>query len=129
MKKLRITVEGKVYEVAVEIIDEGPTAPKSRPSAAPVTFVSAPVVAPPAPAQSKPSAEAGTGSVISPLSGKVVAVSISVGQEVKEGDQVITLEAMKMNTYITAPKSGTVKSVLTEVGDGVEEGQILAEIA
>ena len=134
MKKLRITVEGKVYEVAVEVIDEGPTVPKSRPSAAPVTFAAAPIVvpvlAPAAPTQSKPTAAAaGTGSVVSPLSGKVVALSISVGQEVKEGDQVITLEAMKMNTYITAPKSGTVQSVLTEVGAGVEEGQILAEIA
>jgi len=130
MKKLRITVEGKVYEVLVEVLDEGPSssAPKPRPVVTPAA-VSAPVVAPAAPVVKKPTAAAGAGAVISPLSGKVVAVSIAVGQEVNEGDQIITLEAMKMNTYITAPKSGKVQSVLTEVGDGVEEGQILAEIA
>jgi len=129
MKKLRITVEGKVYEVAVEMIDEGPSMPKPRQSVVSAPIVSAPVVAPAAPAIKKPAGPAGSGAVISPLSGKVVAVSIAVGQEVNEGDQVITLEAMKMNTYITAPKSGKVLSVSTEVGDGVEEGQILAEIA
>lgn len=129
MKKLRITVEGKVYEVAVEILDEGPSISRPRPSVVPAAVVSAPVVAPPAPVVPKPSAAVGTGAVVSPLSGKVVAVNISVGQEVNEGDQVITLEAMKMNTYITAPRSGKVQKVLTEVGDGVEEGQILAEIA
>ncbi len=128
MKKLRITVEGKVYEVAVEIIDEGP-AVKKQASAPAASFVSAPVVAPPSSTQNKPKTAVGSGSVISPLSGKVVAVTVSLGQEVKEGDPLITLEAMKMNTYITAPKSGKVEKILTEVGDGVEEGQILAEIA
>lgn len=126
MKKLRITIEGKVYEVAVELIDEGPKV-SQRTSSAPV--VSAPVVAPPAPVQPKAAAAAaGSGAVVSPLSGKVVAVSVTIGQEVNEGDPVITLEAMKMNTYITAPKAGKVASISTEVGDGVEEGQVLAEI-
>jgi biotin carboxyl carrier protein len=126
MKKLRITIEGKVYEVLVEILNE--TAPAARPVSAPI--VTASVVAPPAPPQQrKPSAATGSGAVVSPLSGKVVAVAVTVGQEVKEGDQIITLEAMKMNTYITAPKAGKVQSISTEVGAGVEEGQILAEIA
>lgn len=126
MKKLRITIEGKVYEVVVEILNE--TAPAAKPVAASV--VSASVAAPVAPPQPrKPAAAAGSGAVVSPLSGKVVAVSVTVGQEVKEGDQIITLEAMKMNTYITAPKSGKIQSISTEVGAGVEEGQILAEIA
>ena len=129
MKKLRITVEGKVYDVAVEIIDEGPSVPKPTLPAFIPSPVVAPLIAPQASFQHKPSAAAGSGSVVSPLSGKVVAVSISVGQEVKEGDPIITLEAMKMNTYITAPKAGKVKEVLTDVGDGVQEGQILAEIA
>ena len=125
MKKLRITIEGKVYEVGVEILDEGPNLAKQP--AAPL-MAAAPVIAPQV-AQRKPVAAAGNGAVISPLSGKVVAVSVTPGQEVKEGDQIITLEAMKMNTYITAPVAGKIQSILTEVGDGVEEGQILAEIA
>ena len=54
---------------------------------------------------------------------------VAAGQEVKEGDHLVTLEAMKMNTFVFAPKSGKVAALLTEVGAAVEEGQILARIS
>ncbi len=63
--------------------------------------------------------------VHSPLSGRVVALSVQVGQSVKEGDQLILLEAMKMNNYVYAPQAGQIASILVKVGDAVEEGQPL----
>jgi biotin carboxyl carrier protein len=62
------------------------------------------------------------------LTGRVTAVVVSTGQAVKEGDHLITLEAMKMNTFVFAPKSGSVAEVKVVVGDAVEENQILARI-
>lgn len=133
MKKLRVTVEGKSYDVVVEILDAGtaPSATAGAPVAAapaPTPVASAPVSAPAAtPAHSH--AAAGPGDVASPLSGKVVTIDVKVGQDVEEGAQVATIEAMKMNTYIFAPKSGRVSAVLAKPGDGIEEGTVLLQIA
>ncbi len=131
IRKLRITVEGKAYDVAVEILDDGnyqvsqpspaPSAPPSRPAPAHV-----PVAAPaPAPKPASTTATAADGDIISPLAGKVVSVDCKVGDSVSAGQQVMTLEAMKMNTFVNAPKDGTIKSINVQPGDGVEEGQSL----
>ncbi len=141
MKKLKVTVDGKTYEVSVEIEGEAapaPAAPAPAPAApAPVASapISAPVAAPaPAPAPAAPApapaaVPAGASGVPSPLAGKVVSIDTKVGATVKDGDQILTIEAMKMNTYIYADKSGTVSAINVSVGDGVEEGQILAVIS
>lgn len=124
MKKLRITVEGKAYEVLVETLDAPTTA-----SAAPIMSapVAAPVVAPAAPAP-KAAAPAGPGIVTSPLAGKVVAVQVNVGDTVTSNQSLITIEAMKMNTYVYAPQAGKVTEVLVKAGDAVEEGAVLARL-
>ncbi len=64
----------------------------------------------------------------SPLTGRVTAVVVNPGQEVKEGDHLLTLEAMKMNTFVFAPKAGKVAEIKVAVGDAVEEHQILMRI-
>ena len=46
----------------------------------------------------------------------------------KEGDHLLTLEAMKMNTFVFAPKSGSVSEVKVAVGDAVDENQVLIKI-
>ncbi len=132
MKKLRVTVEGKVYEVLVEMLDE---ADKSAPSPAPAAnrpvasaSVSAPAPAAPA-APARAAASGGAGDVPSPLSGKIVSIDVKVGQSVAEGAQLATIEAMKMNTYIFAPKAGRIDAILVNPGDGVEEGTALLRIA
>lgn len=124
MKKLRVTVEGKAYEVLVEIIDEGtqPAVP------APVAPANIAPVAPAAPVSSTPKIAAAPGDVVSPLAGKFVSYDVKVGDVVKEGAQVATIEAMKMNTYIYAPQSGKVTATLITPGDGVEEGTVLLKI-
>ncbi len=122
MKKLRITVDNKTYEVEVEVIsqEEGQSAPRPAPRRA--ASVSAPA-APAAPASS--AAPAAAGDVVSPLSAVVVSVDVQPGQAVNEGDKLITLEAMKMNTFVNAPAAGTVTAIHVSAGNAVEEGQPL----
>ena len=125
MKKLRVTVEGKTYEVLVEVLDDG-----APPAAAPAPVGRAaplPATAPVAPATPPPAAAA-AGDIVSPLAGKVVSIDVRAGQAVVEGAQVATIEAMKMNTYVYAPRAGTVAGVLVNPGDSVEEGSPLVRL-
>jgi biotin carboxyl carrier protein len=126
IKKLRVTVDGKAFDVTVEIPDE----PNSRPAAAPAP--AAPVQAapqpPPAPAASSPARAAAPGDIPSPLSGRVTAIIAKPGQAVKEGEHILTLEAMKMNTFVFAPANGTISKILVSIGDAVDEGQALASM-
>lgn len=127
MEKLRITVEGKVFEVTVERAD-GNDSPASavRPVVAAPAAAASRVAAPaPAPAP----AAAAEGDVLSPLAGVVQSVAVSPGDSVKAGDTIMTLEAMKMYTPINAETDGTVKAVHAKAGDAVEEGQPLYTLA
>jgi glutaconyl-CoA/methylmalonyl-CoA decarboxylase subunit gamma len=127
MKKLRITVSGKVYDVSVEVLDEG--SPSVRGPARPATpaVASASPVAASAPAP-KPGASV-AGAVTSPLAGKVVSIEVKAGDSVVDGATLLVLEAMKMNTHIPANRAGTVAEVLVKVGDAVEEGQALVSLS
>lgn len=142
IKKLRVTVDGTSYDVTVEVPDDAtsaaapapapsapaPAAPAPAPKAA---AAPAPAPAPaPAAAPSAPAVKASSpGDVASPLTGRVTAVVAAPGQDVKEGDHLLTLEAMKMNTFVFAPKAGKVSEIRVAVGDAVEENQLLARIA
>ncbi|NPV26485.1 MAG: biotin/lipoyl-binding carrier protein [Firmicutes bacterium] len=63
-----------------------------------------------------------------PMVGKIVDIMIKPGDAVKEDDEVIILESMKMENPIYAPASGTVKEIKCKVGDVVNQGDILAVI-
>jgi len=124
MKKLRVTVAGKVYEVTVEVLeDNGDVAPTPSKQVAPslIQEPTMPVTVSPVHAESM--------DVTSPLAGQVVAISVQAGQIVKERDQVMVLEAMKMHNYIYAPRDGRISAIYVKVGDVVEEGQALATIS
>ncbi|MEI8312561.1 MAG: biotin/lipoyl-containing protein, partial [Verrucomicrobiota bacterium] len=102
MKKLRITVDGKVFDVVVEALDEHGKPSASQPSAP--AFQQTSIAPPPSSAQ-KPAASpvpAGSGAVTSPLAGRVVSIDCQVGQKVAAGAQLATVEAMKMNTFVYA---------------------------
>ena len=118
MKNYTITVNGNVYDVTVE--EGGAGAPAARPAAA--APKAAPAAAP------KASGAAGSIKVEAGAAGKVFKIDAQVGQAVKKGDAVVTVEAMKMEIPVVAPEDGTVASINVSVGDAVEAGAVLATL-
>lgn len=70
----------------------------------------------------------GSGTIESPMSGKVIDIKIGEGDEVQSGQVAIIIEAMKMQNEITVPINGKVKAVHVAAGDSVETDQKLIEI-
>lgn len=68
------------------------------------------------------------GGLEAPMPGKVIAVKTAPGQAVKKGDELLVVEAMKMENAIRAPRDGTVRSVAAHVGDMVGPGAVLVEL-
>ena len=120
MKNYTITVNGNVYDVTVE---EGQSTGAPAPRAAAPKAAPAPAAAPKAAA---PAAGAGSVTVAASVPGKVFKVEANVGQAVKTGDNIVILEAMKMEIPVVAPQDGTVASINVAVGDAVENGDVLA---
>ncbi len=130
MKKFKITVGDKIFDVMVEEdLSPGRFATGPATSFVGSSSVVAPQISVPAgKISSAPKGTSGGSAVRSPLSGKVVAVDVAPGEEVGEADILLTLEAMKMNTHVYAPKGGRVGDILVAVGDAVEEGQELLRL-
>ncbi|MBD5224896.1 MAG: biotin/lipoyl-binding protein [Bacteroidales bacterium] len=145
MKEYKYKINGNVYKVGIGDIDHGiaevevngtpykveieqkttavkVSAPKAAP--APRTASGEKVIAKPA-----PKATAGGTPVKAPLPGVVLDINVTVGQEVKAADTVVTLEAMKMENAIKAGVDGKVASVNVAKGDSVLEGAVLVTIA
>lgn len=125
MEHLRITVEGKVYDVIVEKLDSDET-DNPTPSAQ-LHRTAPPSVQAPQPTAT-PALSVGAGDAPSPLAGIVNAIAVSPGAKVEPGDLIVTLEAMKMYTAINATTGGTVTRIYVKIGDAVEEGQALYAI-
>ena len=127
--KYKLTLNGRTYEVEVELtkpmmIPEFQSyAPAPAAPAAPVV-AAAPSAAPAAPTV------AGAGEKVdSPMPGTILKVNVAAGQTVKEGDLLVILEAMKMENEIFAPHGGTVAQVLVEKGASVNTGDVLVVMA
>lgn len=63
-----------------------------------------------------------------PLPGKIIALKVKVGDKVKAGQEVVILEAMKMENSITSDVAGTIKQILVQEGDNVATDAILVEV-
>ncbi len=68
------------------------------------------------------------GQVVAPIPGLITSVAVAVGDKVAAGEQLLVLEAMKMENEIAAPMSGTVAAVHVSPGDTVEKGAQLVEL-
>jgi len=125
--KLRITVQGTAYDVDVEILDDHtvhPAPPILAASPAPVRRADPPAVALAAAAQPAP---AGGNTFVAPLAGTIRGIHVKAGDQVKPNDEMLVLEAMKMETAISSDRTGRIKAVLVSVGDAVKAGQALVE--
>ncbi|WP_142785640.1 acetyl-CoA carboxylase biotin carboxyl carrier protein subunit [Changchengzhania lutea] len=62
-----------------------------------------------------------------PMPGLILDINVKIGQDVKEDDTLLILEAMKMENIITSPRDGVIKSITAGKGDAVEKNQLLIE--
>lgn len=131
--KAAVEVNGVSYQV--DILTEGYTAPAPRPAAKPAaTPAPAPAAAPAAPAPApqpiapaapaaEPAAPAGKGTAVqSPLPGVILDIKVAVGDQVKAGQTVAILEAMKMENNINAECDGVITAIKVAKGDNILEG-------
>lgn len=128
--KLRITVHGNAYEVEVEVLDPGegfPSGPLPRVSASSAPAPSGPSVAPPPLKTPTVPVNGPTDGVTSPIAGTVLEIKCKPGDTVACNQELLVIEAMKMETSIAAPSAGKIKSVDVAVGDAVREGQTLVK--
>ena len=138
LRRLRVTIEGRAYDVTVEDLTSsdnslypapGTMAAGSSPAmaASPTTEPGPSSTPPPASAVAVPPATGGPaggpGAVVSSMSGVVVEVLVRVGESVAAGDTVAIIEAMKMKTPLVVNEGGTVSSIELSVGDTVLAGQ------
>ena len=125
MRRFNVTVNGVSYDVVVEEVGAGASAPVAAPAPA-----AAPVAAPAAaPAQkAAPAGNAGATAVKAPMPGTLIKVNVKVGDAVKKGDVLCVLEAMKMENDIMAPADGVVASVEAAQGSSVATDAVLVTL-
>ena len=134
MKKFKVTVNGKSYEVDVEELGTAAPAAPVTPAPAPVAATSpaptpAPASASSAATQAAPKGPIPDSAVVvkAPMPGKISAIKQENGS-VTRGSVILVLEAMKMQNDIPAPQDGTLTEVRVAVGDNVKTGDVLAVI-
>lgn len=132
MRHLRITVDGRVYDVVVEDVTQasGPvtTTPMPGPLVAQPEGARIPAAAS-APAAAAAPVAGGADNRLAPLAGVVLEISVKIGDKVDVDDPLLVLEAMKMKTVIGAHKAGEVTAIHVKPGDAVDADQALVTIA
>lgn len=119
MSIYRIKMNGKTYEMEIELIEEGK--PKDTKTAVKNTK---PAVTAPEPVISEPylteeSKVVNPNTVISPMPGSIIKILVESGDEVKKNDVILILEAMKMENEVCAPRDGKIKAIFVTEGQTV----------
>jgi methylmalonyl-CoA carboxyltransferase small subunit len=127
--KLQITIDGQTYEVEVEVAEDdySPHIQDNRPNPVSTTIQSTVLRTPPKPGSSMDPDNHEAKLCRSPLAGIIVQVTVTPGQQLEVDDLLVVLEAMKMETKVTAPIAGTIKSVKVVPGEAVAANQILVD--
>lgn len=121
--RLKVTVNGVDYDVDVEVAEE------PKPALGAIFMTGGGFATPPVAASNGGATGDGAVGVRAPLSGTVARILVEEGQQIEAGDVLIVIEAMKMETEITAPEPGTVGAIPVSVGDAVTGGQLLVELS
>jgi methylmalonyl-CoA carboxyltransferase small subunit len=132
--KLRITVEGKIYEVDVEVVgDESHGLPHGS---APPSGMAAPGPqpaeirephTPSRPVANAPAGEASDRVVKAPIVGTIMQLKGAAGDTGSGNQVLLVMEAMKMETNVASPLAGKVKTICVAPGEAVKAGQVLVE--
>ncbi|MBC8433923.1 MAG: pyruvate carboxylase subunit B [Desulfobacterales bacterium] len=134
IRKFDVFVDDRYFEVEVQepegmpmvsYMPQMPFAASSR--VAPPARPSTPVPAAPAPAAPTVEDIEGT-SLTAPMPGMIVKYLKAMGESVEKGDNVVILEAMKMENALPAPEGGKIKSINFSIGDSVAKGDVLCVI-
>jgi biotin carboxyl carrier protein len=136
MKEFKFSIEGKSYEVSIEETGKNMATvdvngkkyavnieKKEKP-----TFIAAAPRPATSAAAAAPASKSVPGTVTSPLPGSIIKIMVSVGQAVKRGDTLLTMESMKMENNIKAEKDGVVKAILVQQGQSVMQGDSLVDL-
>jgi pyruvate carboxylase subunit B len=134
LRTFNVFVDNEYFNVEVDPTGDIPPVVESRSVAAPAApaapRVSAPAPAAAAPAPPQAAAPAADGTVLlAPMPGMIVKYEKSAGDQVKKGDTVVVLEAMKMENALPAPCDGTVQDIKFGSGDSVAKGAVLCVIS
>ncbi|PID73532.1 MAG: carboxylase [Desulfobacterales bacterium] len=134
-RKFNVLVDGDYFEVSVDEPDGPPmvaAAPRPvaapKPAAAPAAKPAAAPAAKPAAAPAPVAADVDGTPLLAPMPGMVVRYEVNVGDQVKAGDTVVILEAMKMENALPSPCDGEVKSLNFGSGDSAGKNDVLAVI-
>ncbi len=111
MKKYRVKVNGKVFEVELEAVENVNGSVTATPSA---TTASAPV-----------SASTAGATILAPIGGKIVDITVKVGDFVKKGQTVAVIEAMKLENEVPATVEGKVVEIKVSKGNTVNNKDVL----
>lgn len=131
MPNFRVTVNGRVYDVSVE--EQTPGKTQTAQPQLQFAAVAEPSInqqpTPPATLPPPVSVDAGDKPVKAPLSGIITSLKVSLGDQVKHGQVLLTLDALKMENEIVAAEAGTVKAIFVQSGSSVNVGDVLLSLA
>ncbi|MGL4998212.1 MAG: biotin/lipoyl-containing protein [Cetobacterium sp.] len=113
IKVYKVKIGEKVYEVEVESVKE----------------VNGTILTPTTSSAPAPVATGNVTKIEAPMQGLVVSIDVTVGANVKVGDNLLVLEAMKMENPIVSPVNGLVQSITVNKGDTVDGGTVVITIA
>ena len=114
MKKYKVKVNGKTYNVVLEAVEEtnnNVVEEKKVEEGKDVKF-----------------GEEGTVEVLAPIQGNVINVLVKVGQKVKKGDPLVIIEAMKLENEVAAPNDGEIVEICVQKGNNVTNNQLLIKM-
>lgn len=141
MKKYKFTISGDEYDVNIKDIEENIAQIEVNGTKYEVTIkgevkasktpklVRKPIIQQPGEGQIKKQPSSGGTAVKAPLPGTILKINVAIGDEVKEGQTLMIMEAMKMENQVLAEKAGQVSAIKIKEGDVVLQDDVLIEIS
>lgn len=141
MNKYKITIDGNNFDVTVNVTDHNKAnvevngiaydvvyESKNVAASTPVTRKTNAPAAPQVQVSAPQAAATSASSIKAPLPGTISAINVKVGDQVKRGDTVVVMEAMKMENNIVASKDGKVKTIHVNTGQSVAQDDKLIDL-